>query len=244
MHVLGWFPGVEVLCSAGRVEQGVPPVMTNLLRLKWIPPLMLGLKRAHASFFIRGIELSGSRRGYILVMSSLCTIKAARFAAVSVLCMLLATGVSLAQVAGGRRISVGGVFGDPSGVTVRCPIGVDHALDVGFGPDYFGSPRLQLDYVWQFDLFGSGPFGFYAGPGLAIAFAKGINAFYTHEPNRERFAAAEDNRFEIGGTATVGMTITPGGGPAEFFVESGPLVVASRIFDLDFDGAVGVRIRL
>ncbi|HQT90574.1 MAG TPA: hypothetical protein PL001_00920 [Candidatus Kryptobacter bacterium] len=157
---------------------------------------------------------------------------------------LLASGVACAQATTGRAVSIGGVLGDPLGATMRYPLGMSEAVDVGFGPDYFGSPRLQLDYVWQFHAFGSKIIGEYAGPGLAVAFAKGINSFYTREPHRESFASKEDNRFDIGGRAIIGISITPKASRVEFFVESGPLIPAGRIFDVDVDGAVGFRYKL
>ena len=127
---------------------------------------------------------------------------------------------------------------------MRCPVGLTEAIDIGFGPDYFGSPRLQLDYVWEFHAFDSSLIGEYAGPGLAVAFAKGINSFYTKEPHRESFATNEDNRFNIGGRAIFGLTITPKASPLEFFVETGPLIPAGHIFDVDVDGAIGLRYKL
>jgi hypothetical protein len=143
-----------------------------------------------------------------------------------------------------QAVSAGGIFGDPLGVTMRYSSPRATAFDASFGPDYFGSPRLQLDYVWQFHAFHSELFGEYAGPGLAVAFAKGINSFYTHERHKESFADNEDNRFDLGGRAIFGVTITPRASRLEFFVESGPLLPASRVFDLDLDGAVGFRYRL
>ncbi len=156
---------------------------------------------------------------------------------------LLANGIVSAQAISDRAVSIGGVLGDPLGATMRYPIGTTVAVDVGFGPDYFGSPRLQLDYVWRFHAFDSRIIGEYAGPGLAVAFAKGINSFYTREPHRESFASNEDNRFNVGGRAIFGITITPGASRLEYFVESGPLIPAGRIFDIDVDGAVGFRYR-
>lgn len=158
--------------------------------------------------------------------------------------ILLCIGEVRAQSLAPRAISVGGVFGDPSGVTMRIPFGISRAFDIGFGPDYFGSPRLQIDYVWVFHAFKSNVFSEYWGPGLAVAFAKGINSFYTNEPMKENFSATEDNSFQIGGSAIIGMSITPKAFPFEFFVETGPLIPVSRVFDLDFDGAVGVRYKL
>ncbi len=165
-------------------------------------------------------------------------------AAVSVFVLLLTSAPSRARMAVHRDISIGGVFGDPSGITLRYPLGISRAIDAGFGPDYFGSPRLQLDYIWQFHIFSSPVFGGYIGPGLAVAFAKGINSFYTREPMKETFAAQEDNRFEVGGRAVLGVNVTPKSFPFEFFFETAPLIPISRTFDLDFDGAIGFRYKL
>lgn len=40
------------------------------------------------------------------------------------------------------------------------------------------------------------------------------------------------------------MNLAPKSFPIEFFIESGPLILMSRIFDFDFDGAVGTRWKL
>ena len=157
---------------------------------------------------------------------------------------LFASGAAEAQVIRGKPISIGGVFGDPSGVSMRYPLGLFNALDVGFGPDYFGSPRLQIDYVWEFHAFDSSTIDEYFGPGLAIAFAKGINSFYTKEPHRESFASSEDNGFNVGGRAIFGMEYAPKASPLEFFLESGPLIPMGHIFEIDLDGAVGLRYKL
>ena len=143
-----------------------------------------------------------------------------------------------------QPVSMGGVLGDPLGVTMRYAFGSGKAFDAGFGLDYFGSPRLQMDYVWLFHAFPSNVFAEYAGPGLAVAFAKGSSMFYTHEGHTESFAASEDNKFGFGGRAIVGMSITPKASSFEFFVESGPMIAMTHIFDLDLDGAIGVRCRL
>lgn len=150
-----------------------------------------------------------------------------------------------AQTLTGKEISIGGVFGNPLGASMRYPLGPMHALDFEFGPDYFGSPRLQMDYVWQFHAFRSTTVGEYFGPGLAVAFGSGINTFYTHEWGKpESFAAIEDKGFGIGGRAIFGMRITPNNSRLEFFFESGPMVAIARYFDPDIDGAFGLRYRL
>lgn len=180
--------------------------------------------------------------GYTFIMKK--AVKCGRKSIVILAAALFMAGTSQARSLTDRVVSVGAEFGDPSGITLRYPLGLFHALDAGFGPDYFGSPRLQLDYLWEYHLFNSTLVGEYFGPGLAVAFAKGINAFYTREPARESFAASEDNRFAVGGTVIFGMSITPKSFPFEFFVESGPLIPISHILDIDLDGAIGFRYRL
>ncbi len=186
----------------------------------------------------------GVRRGLLMDMRKSQKVTSSGSIVVLLACILLGIGKVQAQSLTPRVISVGGVFGDPSGITMRIPFGISRAFDIGFGPDYFGSPRLQVDYVWVFHAFKSNVFSEYWGPGLAVAFAKGINSFYTNEPMKEHFAATEDNSFQIGGRAIFGLSITPKAVPFEFFVETGPLLPVSRVFDLDFDGAVGVRYKL
>ncbi|HZK75833.1 MAG TPA: hypothetical protein VFD13_02905 [Candidatus Kapabacteria bacterium] len=156
--------------------------------------------------------------------------------------MLLVSSVASAQETAVSRISAGLIFGNPMGASMRYPIGPTRALDFEFGPDYFGSPRLQMDYLWQFHAFRSTTVGEYFGPGLAVAFGSGINTFYTHEWGKpESFAAIEDKGFGVGGRAIFGMRITPNHSRLEFFFESGPMVAIARFFDPDIDGAFGVR---
>jgi len=136
------------------------------------------------------------------------------------------------------------ILGDPLGVTLKYRINSLNAFDFSFGPDYFGSPRLQIDYVWMFDTFHSSVVKTYAGPGLGVAFAKGIRIFFSREPHAETFANQEDNKFGFGGRAIFGLNITPKRSAFAVFVEAGPLIGINHIFDLDLDGAIGLRYTL
>lgn len=156
----------------------------------------------------------------------------------------ISSGSALAQDYGSRGVSIGFILGDPLGATMKYRLTERNAIDVEFGPDYFGSPRLQIDDVWEFDTFRSNIIRTYAGPGLAVAFAKGITPFFSKEPRHESFSTLEDNKFGFGGRAIFGMNITPNRFPIEFFFEGGPLVGINHIFDLDLDGAIGMRYRL
>jgi hypothetical protein len=154
------------------------------------------------------------------------------------------SGTILAQDYGSKGVSIGFILGDPLGVTMKYRLSAANAIDVEFGPDYFGSPRLQIDDIWEFDTFRSNIICTYAGPGLAVAFAKGITPFFSKEPRHESFANLEDNKFGFGGRAIFGMNITPQRSPIEFFLEGGPLVGINHILDLDLDAAIGMRYRL
>ena len=170
--------------------------------------------------------------------------KRARSVVLVFICLMLTSGAASAQELSGAGISVGLILGDPLGGTMKYQFASAHALDVGFGPDYFGSPRLQIDYVWEFNLFHSAITSEYAGPGLAVAFAKGVRMFFSREPHHESFADQEDNGFGFGGRTIFGMNIIPHKSRIEYFVEAGPLIGFNRIFDLDLDGAIGLRYRL
>ena len=158
--------------------------------------------------------------------------------------ILLSSGVGRAQEPAAKGFSVGIILGDPLGATMKYQFASAHAFDVGFGPDYFGSPRLQIDYVWEFNLFHSTVTSEYAGPGLAVACGKGVKMFFSREPHTESFANQEDNGFGFGGRSIFGMNINPKSSRIQYFVEAGPLIAFKRIFDLDLDGAVGVRYSL
>ena len=166
----------------------------------------------------------------------------------SIIFVLLSLVVTItaarAQDSTAKGFSVGINLGDPLGVTMKYQFASANALDVGFGPDYFGSPRLQIDYVWEFNLFHSSVTSEYIGPGLAVAFGKGVKLFFSREPHTESFANQEDNGFGLGGRIIFGMNIAPRNSRIQYFMEAGPLVAIKRIVDLDLDGAIGVRYSL
>jgi len=155
--------------------------------------------------------------------------------------ILFTCGISRAQEQDYKKLSYGINLGDPLGATLKYKTSASTAFAFGFGPDYFGSPRLNIDYIRQFAAFRSSIVKAYMGPGLAIAFAKGATMFFSHEYAREWFDKIEDKGFELGGRAIFGLNITPVSSQFEFFLEAGPMVAFARYFDLDMDGAFGVR---
>lgn len=176
-----------------------------------------------------------TRRSLAYVFGSLMT----------VVTVLFSARISEAQDSTERTKSLYGVMiGDPLGISVKFHLNSMHSVIVDFGPDYFGSPRLQVDYLWHFDTFRSTTVKSYLGPGLAVAFAKGSNMFYSHEPKTEIFKDIEDKHFGIGGRAIFGLDYLPNASGIEYFVEFGPMVAMTKIFDLDVDGAIGARVHL
>jgi hypothetical protein len=90
---------------------------------------------------------------------------------------MLATAASAApkRVGKGGDLGLGGVLGDPSGVTFKAFVHPRHALEstAGFGPFHRGAARLHLAYLfhskpWAQD----GDFALhgYVGVGLGVAF--------------------------------------------------------------------------
>ncbi len=170
--------------------------------------------------------------------------KSAELLIMFILSLSFTSGVLHAQEFSAKAVTFGLILGDPLGATMKYRIGTANALDISFGPDYFGSPRLQIDYIWEFDTFHSNVVRTYVGPGLAVALAKGIKIFFSREPHHESFAELEDNKFGFGGRAIFGLDIMPIRSPIQLFVEAGPLIGINHIFDLDLDGAIGFRYRL
>ncbi len=177
-------------------------------------------------------------------MYSLPVRKPIRPVTIVLFCLLFTSALTRAQDSAARHVCVGVILGDPLGITMKYQFEGPTAFQAAFGPDYFGSPRLQLDYVWEFNIFHSAVTNEYAGPGLAVAFAKGVRMFFSREPHVESFANQEDNGFELGGRAIFGINLIPLSSPMQYFVEAGPLIAFKRIFDLDLDGAIGVRYTL
>ena len=133
-----------------------------------------------------------------------------------------------AQGPGGKSFGFGLILGEPLGGTVKIWTSPVNALVGDIGASYFGSPRLQVDYLWHFDPFHSRIVKMYAGPGLALGFNEGEGRF-------------GGNGMAIGMRAIFGLNIVPTAVPLEIFVEAGPLIGIVPGFGAGFDGAVGVR---
>jgi hypothetical protein len=55
-----------------------------------------------------------------------------------------------AQVPSEKKVGFGIMVGDPTGITAKFWTNDINAIDVDLGASYFGSPRINVDYLWHF----------------------------------------------------------------------------------------------
>ena len=154
---------------------------------------------------------------------------------------------SFAQGPGGKDFGFGLILGDPLGATIKYWTGPTNALVADIGESYFGSPRIDVDYLWHFNAFNSRIVNLYAGIGGAIGFGNDYGyygVFYRRDyegkpPFFDRAYYNSDVGFGI--RAIFGLNIVPKRTPLEFFVEAGPLIGISPAFGVGLDLALGVR---
>ena len=89
-------------------------------------------------------------------------------------------GRASAQGPEGKSFGFGLILGNILGGTVKGWVSPENALVADIGQSYFGSPRIQADYLWHFDAFHSRIVKMYAGPGLAIGFGNENANFRWH----------------------------------------------------------------
>jgi hypothetical protein len=145
---------------------------------------------------------------------------------------------SYAQSAGNRNFGFGIILGDPTGLTLKYWTQRDNALVFDVGSSYFGSPRISLDYLWQFDAFRSPVAKLYAGFGGVLGIGEGKGFYYTEHHG---FYFRTDNSDGIAVRGVFGLNVIPRNTPLEFFLEAGLLVGLSPDFGSAGDVALGMR---
>jgi hypothetical protein len=154
---------------------------------------------------------------------------------VSLLGSMVSLNAAQAQGPGGKSFGFGLILGEPLGGTIKVWTNPTNAFVADIGESYFGSPRLQADYLWHFDPFHSRIVRMYAGPGLAIGFNIGNGGAFNEGNDRFEGDAG------VGVRAIFGLNIVPVATPLEIFVEAGPLIAFAPGFGAGFDAAVGIR---
>ncbi|MDP4218954.1 MAG: hypothetical protein Q8916_00510 [Bacteroidota bacterium] len=145
-----------------------------------------------------------------------------------------------AQGPQGRSFGFGIVLGDPLGGTIKYWTASNEALAASIGGDYFGSPRLDVDYYWHFNAFNSSIVKLYAGPGLAIGFGSGRDYLW-YKRGHDYFFYRQEGQTGFGARVLVGLDIIPRRTPIELYLEVGPLIGFAPAFGASFDAAIGIR---
>ena len=136
----------------------------------------------------------------------------------------------------GKQFGFGIMLGDPTGATLKIWTENENAFVIDIGSSYFGSPRLDGDYLWHFNAFHSNIAQLYAGPGVAIGFGNGHGFWYNDNGFYVR-----DNGAGLGVRGVFGVNVIPRNDPLEFFFEVGVLVGIAPDFGSAVDAALGLR---
>lgn len=148
---------------------------------------------------------------------------------------------SSAQGPKGKEFGFGIILGDPLGLTGKYWVSNENAMVFDFGASYFGSPRIQFDYLWHLDVFRSQIVKLYAGPGLGLGFGRpGYSVWYVDNRGRERWYYRDDG-LGVAVRVIVGVNFIPRATPLEIFLELGPNIGVIPGFGAALDAAVGIR---
>ena len=140
-----------------------------------------------------------------------------------------------AQRPQGNDFGFGIILGDPTGGTLKFFSDRNNAFVVDFGASYFGSPRIGVDYLWQFNAFNSNIANLYAGAGGTIGFGRGDGFYYKDKYIREK------NNVGLGARGVFGVNLIPRRTPLEFFFEVGVLLAVTPDFNSSADVGLGMR---
>jgi hypothetical protein len=140
----------------------------------------------------------------------------------------------------GRELGIGISIGNPLGATLKYWTSSNTALVGAIGADYFGSPRLNLDYHFHFNAFNSSVVKMYAGPGLAIGFGSG-RSYLWYKKGKDYYFIRDEGETGFGARVLFGINVIPRNSPVEMFLELGPLIGIAPAFGASFDLALGIR---
>ncbi|MGE5679917.1 MAG: hypothetical protein ACM34K_03465 [Bacillota bacterium] len=158
----------------------------------------------------------------------------------AILFLLIGLSGSLSAQRGpqGKDFGFGIIVGDPLGGTIKYWFNSQNALDADIGGSYFGSPRIDVDYLWHFDAFQSRIVKLYAGAGGALGFGRGNGFLYK---DKGRFYEREGNNLGIGIRGLFGLNVIPNRTPLEIFLQFGVLVGLAPETGSAVDLAIGLR---
>lgn len=163
-----------------------------------------------------------------------------KYVFVLVIFLLGFSEVSLAQGPERKDFGFGIILGEPTGLTLKYWFNNQNALTGSIGGSYFGSPRLNIDYLWHIDAFRSRVAMLYAGLGGALGFGSGGDGFWYKE-GKNHFYYRPANDLGLGVRGTFGLNVIPARTPLEMFFEVGALVGLAPSSGAAVDLALGLR---
>jgi hypothetical protein len=140
-----------------------------------------------------------------------------------------------------RNVGVGIITGDPLGATVKRWLSNERALVLNVGADYYGSPRIGIDYQIIFRPLALPWTQFYAGPGIAVGFAHGKEYLLYGAHGTDQWVYRPNGGPGLGIRGIVGLNVIPAKSPFEFFLEFGSLMGVVPDFGVGYDIGVGAR---
>ncbi len=142
-----------------------------------------------------------------------------------------------AQSPENKKLGFGIMAGDPTGATLEIWNNYKNSWVIDIGSSYFGSPRVNVDYLWHFNVFNSRIADLYAGPGGVIGFGTG-HGFWYEGPDGFYYRKAGAG---LGVRGVVGIDVVPERTPLEIFFETGVLIGIAPDFGSAVDAALGIR---
>lgn len=153
-------------------------------------------------------------------------------------CFVFGSIAASSQGPRNKDFGFGIILGDPLGLTAKLWLNRENALVADIGASYFGSPRIQVDYLWHMDVFKSQIVKLYAGPGLGLGVGKGSGIWYRDDRKHWYY---RDSNAGIAVRCMVGLNIIPRNTPLEIFAELGPNIGIAPGFGAAVDVGVGIR---
>lgn len=141
-----------------------------------------------------------------------------------------------------RKFGLGGMLGQPTGITIKYHFTPNHALTAALGVGWWGGHNFHIhcDYGYHFDLTKQSGFD------LRMYVGGGLKFFYYYYRNYhpywdDHWRDSDYNRVGIGIRVPIGISFNLNKVPLEIFFELAPGFAFLPWLDFFLDGAIGVR---
>jgi len=144
------------------------------------------------------------------------------------------------EIAHSRKLGLGGMIGNPTGITLKYHFTPNHALTAALGVGFWGGHNfhIHVDYGYHFDLTKAADFD------LRMYVGGGVKFFYYYWHNYYNYY---DSNWDHAGRAGIGIRVPVGIAfninkvPLEVFLELAPGIAFLPWIGFFFDGAIGLR---